>query len=85
MEKLDIRSSSSRAKLIGTITAISGATVFTLYQGPEIFKTILSPDTPNQLLSSQPSNWVLGGLIIFIAGVCSALWSVLQVRYPPIT
>ncbi|KAJ9564813.1 hypothetical protein OSB04_000779 [Centaurea solstitialis] len=78
MEKVDIRSSNSRAKLIGTIIAISGAMVFTLYQGPEIFKTILSPKSPDQLLSSQPSNWVLGGLIIFIAGVSSALWSVLQ-------
>ncbi|KAJ9564810.1 hypothetical protein OSB04_000776 [Centaurea solstitialis] len=78
MEKLDIRSSSSRAKLIGTIIAISGAMVFTLYQGPEIFKTILSPKTPNHLLSSRPSNWVLGGLILVITGICGALWNVLQ-------
>lgn len=78
MEKVDIRSSSSRAKLIGTIIAISGATVFTLYQGPEIFKTIRSPKTPDQLLLSQPSNWVFGGLILVIAGIFSSMWHVLQ-------
>ncbi|XP_024974214.1 WAT1-related protein At5g40240-like [Cynara cardunculus var. scolymus] len=78
MEKVDIRSSSSQAKLIGTIIAISGAMVFALYQGPEILKTILSPETPNQLLLSQPSNWVYGGLILVISGICGASWNVLQ-------
>ncbi|KVI02516.1 Drug/metabolite transporter [Cynara cardunculus var. scolymus] len=49
-----------------------------LIAGPEIIKTILSPETPNQLLLSQPSNWVFGGLIIVIAVICGSSWNVLQ-------
>ncbi|KAI3813162.1 hypothetical protein L1987_17879 [Smallanthus sonchifolius] len=79
MEKLDARSSISLAKLSGTIIAISGATVFTFYQGPQLFATIPSPDSPDdQLLLSQPSNWVLGGVLVFVAATLRSLWNVLQ-------
>ncbi|KAM0058153.1 putative EamA domain-containing protein [Helianthus debilis subsp. tardiflorus] len=79
MEKIDIRSSSSVAKLLGTMMAISGAMVFTLYQGPEIFVTNVSPNSPHDLrLLSQPSSWVFGGAIIFIAAIFRSLWNVLQ-------
>ncbi|KAJ9564811.1 hypothetical protein OSB04_000777 [Centaurea solstitialis] len=78
MEKIDVKSSSSRAKLLGTIIAISGAMVFTLYQGPEIFTIARSAKTSNRLFISQPSNWVLGGLLLTIAGICGAIWNVLQ-------
>ncbi|KAI7757072.1 hypothetical protein M8C21_028472 [Ambrosia artemisiifolia] len=58
MEKIDIRSSSTIAKLMGTMMAIFGAMVFTFYQGPEIFVTISSPNSPNnRLLLSELSNW----------------------------
>ncbi|GKB92585.1 EamA domain, WAT1-related protein, partial [Tanacetum coccineum] len=57
MEKLEIKSSSSQAKLLGTITAISGAMVITFYQGPGILKTIISPDSSNYLLLSQLDYW----------------------------
>nr|GEY36082.1 EamA domain, WAT1-related protein [Tanacetum cinerariifolium] len=78
MEK-EINSSSSQAKLLGTITVISGAMVITFYQGPRILKTIMSPDSSNHLLLSQPSDWIIGGLILVIAGVISSIWGVLQV------
>ncbi|KAI7757068.1 hypothetical protein M8C21_028468 [Ambrosia artemisiifolia] len=79
MEKIDIRSSSSIAKLMGTMMAIFGAMVFTFYQGPEIFVTISSPNSPNnRLLLLEPSNWVLGGVIIFIATIFRSIWNVLQ-------
>ncbi|KAM0058152.1 putative EamA domain-containing protein [Helianthus debilis subsp. tardiflorus] len=79
MEKIDIRSSSSVAKLLGTVMAISGAMVFTLYQGPEIFVTNVSPNSPHDLrLLSQPSSWVFGGAIIFIAAIFRSIWNVLQ-------
>ncbi|MFS8034251.1 hypothetical protein Hanom_Chr17g01578981 [Helianthus anomalus] len=81
MEKIDMRSSVSVAKLSGTIITICGATVFTFYQGPQLFVTILSPGSPeDQVLLSQPSNWVFGGLMIFIGGTFGCIWNVLQVR-----
>ncbi|KAK1438846.1 hypothetical protein QVD17_04658 [Tagetes erecta] len=86
MEKMDIRSSRSVAKLLGTMTAIVGATVFTFYRGPSIFRTIISPNSPKQILLSQPSNWVFGGLIITTGGLFSCIWAVLQtattIEYP---
>nr|GEX49252.1 EamA domain, WAT1-related protein [Tanacetum cinerariifolium] len=76
MEKIELKSSSSQAKLLGTIIAITGATVFTFYQDPNLFQT----DSSNQLLSSQPSNWVFGALILVICGILGSLWSVLQTK-----
>ncbi|GKA09279.1 EamA domain, WAT1-related protein [Tanacetum coccineum] len=89
MEKISLRSSSSRAKLLGTIIAISGAMVFTFYQGPTLLKTTFyqgptllkttpSSDSPNHLPLSQPSNWVFGGSIILIAGIFRSIYYVLQ-------
>ncbi|KAL8250902.1 hypothetical protein R6Q59_034595 [Mikania micrantha] len=78
MEKIDIRSSSSLAKLSGTIIAISGAMLFTFYQGPEIFHKNMSPDSSNQLHLSRPSDWIFGGLILIAGGVVGAIWNVLQ-------
>nr|XP_043639639.1 WAT1-related protein At5g40240-like [Erigeron canadensis] len=78
MEKIDIRSSSTRAKLLGTVIAISGAMVFTIYRGPEIIHMNPSPDSPNQILLSHPSTWVFGGLIVLIAVVLGSIWNILQ-------
>nr|KAJ0216584.1 hypothetical protein LSAT_V11C300141230 [Lactuca sativa] len=83
MEKIDIRSSSSLAKLFGTIVAISGAMVFTLYKGPEIFHTNSSSNSHNHLLLSQASDWVFGGLILVMAGIVSSIWkSATSREYP---
>ncbi|XP_076907354.1 WAT1-related protein At5g40240-like [Bidens hawaiensis] len=49
--------------------------VFTFYQGPDIFVT---PDSSDLLLSSQPSNWIFGGLIIFLANIFGCIWKVLH-------
>ncbi|KAI7757073.1 hypothetical protein M8C21_028473 [Ambrosia artemisiifolia] len=78
IEKIDIRSSSSVAKLLGTMVAISGAMVFTFYQGPRIFHTTPSLGSPDQLLSLHQSNWIFGGLVVMVGGAFSCIWSVLQ-------
>lgn len=80
MEKFEIRKSTSQAKALGTIVAITGAFVITLYQGPALFKTILGHDSHENLSSSQQSNWVLGGLLITITAICSSSWNVFQVK-----
>ncbi|GJY75383.1 WAT1-related protein isoform X1 [Tanacetum coccineum] len=77
MEKLDLKSSSSRAKSLGTIIAISGAFLLTFYKGPEIFQRA-SSDSSDMILMSQPSYWVLGGLILVTTGIISSTWNVLQ-------
>ncbi|KAK1438847.1 hypothetical protein QVD17_04659 [Tagetes erecta] len=79
MEKMDTRSSSSVAKLLGTLIAISGAMLFTFYQGPEIFHIIQPRDSPNELCLSQQLKWKLGGLIIVSGGIFGCIWNVLQI------
>ncbi|XP_035839906.1 WAT1-related protein At5g40240 isoform X1 [Helianthus annuus] len=71
MEKIDIRSSSSLAKLLGTTIAIFGAMLFTFYKGPEIFHMGPFPDSSNQLHLSRPPDWIFGGIV-------GAIWNVLQ-------
>ncbi|KAD2080487.1 hypothetical protein E3N88_41874 [Mikania micrantha] len=78
MERIDIRSSSSLAKLLGTIITISGAMLFTFYQGPTIFNPIPLLDSSNRLLMSQASNWIYGGLLLVMSGIAIAIWNVLQ-------
>ncbi|KAI3813158.1 hypothetical protein L1987_17875 [Smallanthus sonchifolius] len=73
MEKIDIRSSSSVAKLVGTMMAISGVTVFTFYQGPYILHTTRSS------ISSQSSKRVFGGLVITTGGIFGCISNVLQI------
>ncbi|XVF84920.1 hypothetical protein PTKIN_Ptkin17bG0077700 [Pterospermum kingtungense] len=64
MEKLEWRSTSSQAKVLGTIISITGAIVVTLYKGPTIMSTPSLPVMSHQLLSSPQLNWILGGLLL---------------------
>ncbi|KAJ7974535.1 WAT1-related protein [Quillaja saponaria] len=68
MEKVAIRSSSTQAKIMGTIVSISGALLVVLYKGPIILSTpSLSPSPSLSLhypLQSSQTNWILGGLLL---------------------
>ncbi|KAL6989561.1 hypothetical protein U1Q18_015314, partial [Sarracenia purpurea var. burkii] len=79
MENVDVRSSGSIAKSVGTVVAVSGAFVVTLYKGPPIMSgTSHSGLHSSQDFMDQRSNWALGGLLLAI-GFCSvATWNILQ-------
>ncbi|KAI3713212.1 hypothetical protein L1987_71785 [Smallanthus sonchifolius] len=77
-EKIDIRSSSTIAKLFGTTMAILGAMVFTLYQGPTVFRTLSYPNSPNHLFLSQSSGFILGSLVTLTSVIFGCIWIVLQ-------
>ncbi|XP_048136823.1 WAT1-related protein At5g40240-like [Rhodamnia argentea] len=67
MEKVNWKSSSSQAKLVGTIASILGAFVVTLYKGPPILPSPSPPSVqPRHLLFllSRQSNWILGGFLL---------------------
>ncbi|KAA8530262.1 hypothetical protein F0562_004971 [Nyssa sinensis] len=78
MEKLDLRTSSSRAKSLGTAVAISGAFMMTLYKGPPILMGASPSHSPHQLLLLQQSNWILGGLFLTITCFLSSTWNIFQ-------
>ncbi|XVE67977.1 hypothetical protein DITRI_Ditri09bG0031300 [Diplodiscus trichospermus] len=82
MEKIALRSSSSRAKIIGTIASIFGASVVVFYKGP---KLLYSPHWTSsfvlpfqQPLGSSQSNWVIGGLLLVVGYLCYSLWYIIQ-------
>lgn len=81
MEKLDIRSSVSQIKIVGTVLSISGALLVTLYKGAPIgsFKIQLTPLETFPFLLAETSNWVIGGLFFAAASLSLALWNIAQV------
>ena len=80
---MSLTSTSSQAKLVGTIVSISGALVVVLYTGPALIKS-LSPsaalDHLALIISSPKSNqWVLGGLLLAADYLLLSVWYILQV------
>ncbi|GMI87791.1 Usually multiple acids move in and out Transporters 40 [Hibiscus trionum] len=72
MEKLEWRSASSQAKVLGTIISITGAFVITFYKGPTILRL------SHQLLFSSQLQWVLGGLLLAIEAFMTSAWYIIQ-------
>ncbi|KAM5581585.1 hypothetical protein ABKV19_010701 [Rosa sericea] len=73
MERLNWRSRSTQAKVMGTLVSISGALVVVLYKGP----TILSPTTPS-ILGMSEKEWVKGGLLLTLGYLLFSMWAILQ-------
>ncbi|CAL1357976.1 unnamed protein product [Linum trigynum] len=82
MERVAIRRSSSQAKILGTIVAIAGAFVVTLYKGPPIFASESPSPTKlnyqSSLLQSSTTttqeHWVLGGMCLTVKYILDPLW-----------
>ena len=81
MEKIDMRSPSSLAKSLGTVVAVFGAFVVTLYKGPPIISGTFHSGLHSQALVPQNSNWALGGLLLTIGFFSAAIWIILQVTF----
>ncbi|GMI99157.1 Usually multiple acids move in and out Transporters 40 [Hibiscus trionum] len=83
VEKVAFRSSSTRAKIIGTIASIFGAFVIIFYKGPKVISS-LSSSSSSALLQrhlvfmSSESNWILGGLLLAIASLLSSFAYIIQ-------
>nr|POE83619.1 wat1-related protein [Quercus suber] len=80
MEKVALRSTSSQAKILGTIISISGAFVVTLYKGPPIVIIQTTSVSLNQPLNSLKSNWVIGGLLLTAEYILVPLWYIVQAQ-----
>ncbi|KAJ4839276.1 hypothetical protein Tsubulata_050011 [Turnera subulata] len=78
MEALNLRRWTSMAKVLGAIVAVTGALIVTLYQGPAILMPAPSSHSNHMLLSSDQSGWALGGFLLAIVMLFSAVWNIFQ-------
>lgn len=78
MEKIDMKTSSSVAKSLGTAMAVSGAFVETLYRGPAVISGASDRSLHSQAFVSERSNWAFGGFLLAIAFISAATWNILQ-------
>ncbi|XP_042024510.1 WAT1-related protein At3g28050-like isoform X2 [Salvia splendens] len=79
MEKVELSSRTSRAKLAGTIISISGAFVVTFYKGPTINASFSSsPPSLHQLVLDSPrSDWIIGSLFLTVEYMLVPVWYIL--------
>ncbi|GLU11229.1 hypothetical protein SLE2022_279880 [Rubroshorea leprosula] len=80
MEKIAFRSSSTQAKIIGTIVSISGAFVAVLYKGPTVFSSAPPVLLQWHLGSSSLSNWLIGGLLLVAQYLLFSIWYIVQAQ-----
>ncbi|KAI6706922.1 hypothetical protein NL676_009884 [Syzygium grande] len=93
IETVDMKSSSGRAKIVGTLVCVGGALMLTLYRGRPFFNTshsqavISMHDHATKLSSAnKPQNWTIGLICLVLGTLLWSLWFLLQSkigkRYP---
>ncbi|KAK8587774.1 hypothetical protein V6N13_086748 [Hibiscus sabdariffa] len=80
MEKVEIRRSATQAKIIGTITSISGALVMTFYKGPKIISSSSSVVQLQSPLESSRSNWIIGAFLEAVTFLLVSFWYIIQAQ-----
>ncbi|WJX88794.1 hypothetical protein P8452_70842 [Trifolium repens] len=80
MEKVNIQSLRTIAKIIGTVICVSGAVSIALLKGPKLLNAekIPSKSTKDTILRSD-DNWLLGCLFLLGSNVAYSIWIILQV------
>lgn len=68
LEKVDLRSSRSVAKIIGTVVCLAGAMLMAFFKGPKLLGGALLTD-----------DWVTGGMYLMGNAFCFSIWYILQV------
>ncbi|RDX74537.1 WAT1-related protein, partial [Mucuna pruriens] len=83
MEKIDLRRSSTQAKILGSLVCISGALIVVLYKGPTILSTSYpqpSPIVDSLMGSTSQTNWVIGGSLLAIEFFLVPIWYIVQTK-----
>ncbi|XVE67981.1 hypothetical protein DITRI_Ditri09bG0031700 [Diplodiscus trichospermus] len=86
MEKVALRSSTTQAKIMGTIVSISGTFVVVLYKGPKVLSSLpwTSPSSSAFLQwpldQSAEANWVIGGALLALAFFFYSISSIIQTQ-----
>ncbi|XVF82476.1 hypothetical protein PTKIN_Ptkin16aG0051700 [Pterospermum kingtungense] len=85
MEKIDVKKVRCQAKIVGTVVAVAGAMLMTLYKGPivELFwSKNIHPKQSNatDTTASTDKDWVKGSIFLIIATLAWASLFVLQAK-----
>ncbi|XP_039063598.1 WAT1-related protein At5g40240-like isoform X2 [Hibiscus syriacus] len=86
MERVEIRRAATQAKIIGTITSISGAFVIIFFKGPKVISSLpwtSSSSSVPQLqspLGSTESNWFFGGILGVVSNLLFSFWCIIQAQ-----
>ncbi|XP_028052833.1 WAT1-related protein At4g30420-like [Camellia sinensis] len=78
LEKVDMRSVRSMAKIIGTVLCVSGAVSMAFLRGPKLLNTQFLP-SKSLFASEGGDDWLLGCLFLFAGCCCWSVWLILQV------
>ncbi|XP_027361187.1 WAT1-related protein At5g40240-like [Abrus precatorius] len=79
MEKLDLKLGSCQAKSIGTVVSIAGALIVTLYKGLPMTSGVMPNNLHSEfLVSSQQSEWLLGGFLLAAGSFLASIYLILQ-------
>ncbi|WJX85836.1 hypothetical protein P8452_68230 [Trifolium repens] len=76
MEKVNIQSLRTVAKIVGTLICVGGAVSITLLKGPKLLN---AQKLPSKSTLGSDDNWLLGCLILLASTVAWSIWLILQV------
>ncbi|XP_051123977.1 uncharacterized protein LOC127246576 [Andrographis paniculata] len=82
IEKLDIRQWQGVAKVVGSITGLGGAMVFTFYKGPSLYSTHnssrVNSNSMEETRAADQENWIKGALLLIAGQLSWSIWLTLQ-------
>lgn len=82
MESISVKHVHGVAKVLGSVTSLSGALVFALVKGPSIKFMNWFPEILDHQIhpkGSSRGDWIKGSLIMLSANTAWSLWLILQV------
>ncbi|XP_049413116.1 WAT1-related protein At4g30420-like isoform X1 [Solanum stenotomum] len=85
LEKVQMKSLRSIAKVIGTILCVAGAVAMALIKGPKLLNSQFIPTNGLLLILGKEnsdnldSNWMLGVILLIASAICWSFWLILQV------
>ncbi|XP_078150155.1 WAT1-related protein At4g30420-like [Carex rostrata] len=79
LEKVELRSLRTWAKIIGTIVCVAGTMILTFYKGPGVLNLSNAYQNFGTALHSVSYRWVLSVVCLLGATSCWSLWLILQV------
>ncbi|KAG8367672.1 hypothetical protein BUALT_Bualt16G0097300 [Buddleja alternifolia] len=81
LEKINLRSLRSLAKILGTVVCVTGAVATILLKGPKLFNMEFLPRNSVFLFRGGDDTWLLGCLFLVGSSFCWSIWLILQVLY----